>query len=285
MIEKFIREIQLRLEALDDRIMIIILIVVIILLGYLDYLSGFELSFSLFYLFPVTLAAWFVNRKNAFYLSIVCTIVWYVSNAFAGQTYTQPAIGYWNAAVRLGFFIITASLLSRMKVSLDHEKELSHTDPNTGLLNSRAFYQLMEIELQRARRYDRPYTVAYLDIDQFKQINDHFGHMVGDAVLRVVSNTLREHLRQTDLLARLGGDEFVILLPETDSEAARVTVTKIHQALLKAMKSQKWKVTFSIGVITYYKYSLPVDTMIKKVDELMYSVKVGGKNDIRFAIE
>ena len=184
----------------------------------------------------------------------------------------------------MGFFLITASLLSRMKEAMDREKELSRTDPNTGLLNSRAFYQLAEVELQRARRYERPYTLAYLDIDQFKQINDRFGHLVGDMVLKVVAGTLLANLRQTDLLARLGGDEFAILLPETDNEAARVTVTKIQQALLKAMKSHKWKVTFSIGAITYHKYSLPIDTMIKNVDELMYSVKDSGKNDIRFTV-
>jgi diguanylate cyclase (GGDEF)-like protein len=282
--EKIILEIQRRLETLDDRIVILILVILIFLLGYLDYLSGFEFSFSLFYLFPVTLAAWLVNRKSAIYLSIICTIVWYTSNLFAGQTYTQPVIGYWNAAVRLGFFLVTASLLSRMKESLDREKELSRTDSNTGLLNSRAFYQLAEVELQRARRYERPYTVAYLDIDHFKQLNDHFGHLIGDMVLRVVAGTLRAHLRQTDLIARLGGDEFVVLLPETDNEAARVAVTKIHRELLKAMRSHKWKVTFSIGAITYHKYTLPIDTMIKKVDELMYSVKDSGKNDVRFAI-
>jgi diguanylate cyclase (GGDEF)-like protein len=282
--KKLMREIQRRLEALDDRILILVLVVLITLLGYLDYLSGFEFSFSLFYLFPVTAAAWFVNRKSAVYLSVVSTIVWYISNLFAGQTYTQPVIGYWNAAVRLGFFLITASLLSQMKEALDREKELSRTDPNTGLLNSRAFYQLAEVELQRARRYERPYTLAYLDIDRFKQINDRFGHLVGDMVLKVIAGTLLANLRRTDLIARLGGDEFAILLPETDNEAARITVTKIQQVLLQAMKSHKWKVTFSIGAITYHKYSLRIDTMIKNVDELMYSVKDSGKNDIRFTL-
>ena len=282
--EKLTREIQRHLEALDCRIFVFALIVLIILLGYFDYLTGFELSFSLFYLFPVTLAAWFVNRKSAIYLSLFSMMIWYISNTLAGQTYTQPVIGYWNAVVRLGFFLITTFLLARMKESLEHERELSRTDPNTGLLNSRAFYQLAEVELQRARRYERPYTVAYLDIDQFKQTNDRYGHLVGDMVLRVVASTLRTHLRQTDLLARLGGDEFVILLPETDNESARAAITKIQQALLKAMISHRWKVTFSIGAITYHKYTLTIETMIKKVDELMYMVKDNGKNDIRFAI-
>jgi len=225
-----------------------------------------------------------VNRKSAIYLSLFSMMIWYISNTLAGQTYTQPVIGYWNAVVRLGFFLITTFLLARMKESLEHERELSRTDPNTGLLNSRAFYQLAEVELQRARRYERPYTVAYLDIDQFKQTNDRYGHLVGDMVLRVVASTLRTHLRQTDLLARLGGDEFVILLPETDNESARAAITKIQQALLKAMISHRWKVTFSIGAITYHKYTLTIETMIKKVDELMYMVKDNGKNDIRFAI-
>jgi diguanylate cyclase (GGDEF)-like protein len=282
--ENFLRKIQHSLEVLDDRILLALLVVMIAFLGYLDYISGFEFSFSLFYLFPVTAAAWFVNRKSAIYLSFVSTVVWYISNLLAGQTYTQPVIGYWNAAVRLGFFIITALLLSRMKESLDREKELSRTDSITGLFNSRAFYQLADAELRRVKRYAHPYTLAYLDIDQFKNINDRFGHLVGDSVLKVIAGTLLENLRQTDLVARLGGDEFAILLPETDNEAARVTITKVQQVLNKAMTSHNWKTTFSIGVVTYHKYSLPIDAMIQKVDALMYKAKESGRNDIRFAV-
>ncbi len=282
--EKFLWKVQHTLEELDDRILLVLLVGLSILLGYLDYLSGFEFSFSLFYLFPVMVAAWFVNQKSAVYLSFFSTIVWYTSNLFAGQTYSQPVIGYWNAAVRLGFFLITTFLLSRMKDALERQKELSRTDPITGLLNSRAFYQLAEVELQRANRYAHPYTLAYLDIDQFKQINDRFGHLTGDLILKMMAGALLKNLRQTDLIARLGGDEFAILLPEADETAARAAAHKIQRALNSEMKSHRWKVTFSMGVITYHKSTLPIDTMIKRVDALMYSVKDSGRNDIRFAI-
>ena len=126
-------------------------------------------------------------------------------------------------------------------------------------------------------------TVAYIDLDNFKQINDQFGHAAGDVLLRVVAETLQTNLRRTDIIARMGGDEFVVLLPETNEESARIAIAKVRDSLLGIMAQNKWAVTFSIGAITFFSFAANPDELIRKVDELMYSVKVGGKNNIRFA--
>jgi diguanylate cyclase (GGDEF)-like protein len=137
----------------------------------------------------------------------------------------------------------------------------------------------------RAKRYDRPFTLAYIDLDNFKQINDKFGHSVGDEVLKLVAATIQSNLRQTDIIARLGGDEFAIFLPESNTESAKNSINKIRSLLLKSMEENKWEVTFSIGVITFHEFSYTLDEVIQKADNLMYSVKINGKNNIKVAIE
>src|SRR5207237_3552929 len=129
------------------------------------------------------------------------------------------------------------------------------------------------IESERARRLSRPLTLAYIDLDNFKQVNDRLGHAAGDAVLVQVVRTVCDELRGSDLLARLGGDEFGLLLPETGPEGAAALLTRIHEVLSDEMAGQGLPVTFSVGAITFHRPLLDVDQMIQRVDGLMYRAK------------
>jgi diguanylate cyclase (GGDEF)-like protein len=280
--DKTIKAVTGWLEALDRRIFCGCLLVIVAILGYLDYLSGFEFAFSLFYVFPVALAAWFIGRNSGLVLSGISAIAWFVSNDMAGQTYSKISIGYWNTFIRLCFFIIITLLIASMKKALERERELSRTDSLTGLMNSRAFYQQAGAELQRAKRYKRPFTMAYIDIDGFKQVNDQEGHLTGDQVLRIVADTLRTRLRSTDYIARMGGDEFVALLPETEYTSGSVVISKLQASLLKAMDRHQWKITFSIGAVTFFNYKGSLKDAIQQADRLMYTAKAEGLNRIRF---
>jgi len=257
----------------------------VLLLGTADYLSGFEFSFSLFYLVPVAITAWYINRNCAFIIAGLSSIVWHFSNSLAGQLYSNPAIGLWNAFVRLAYFGIISLLLVYLKKSIQRERDLSSLDFLTGITNSRAFYSHANLEIARAKRYGHPFTVAYIDLDNFKQINDKFGHTVGDLVLKIVAGTIQTNLRQTDIVARLGGDEFAIFLPESDPDSATISINKVRSLLINSMKENNWEVTFSIGVITFREFSFSIDEMIRKADELMYSVKGNGKDNTKFAVE
>jgi diguanylate cyclase (GGDEF)-like protein len=284
-IEEFFRRIVQRIESLNKWALFAGCLGLVLLLGTADYLSGFEFSFSLFYLVPVSITAWYVNRNSALFLAAVSALIWYFSNDLAGQTYTYPAIGYWNTSVRFGFFGITSLLLVYLKKSIQSEHELSRTDFLTGITNSRAFYDLASLELLRTKRYDRPFTLAYFDLDNFKQINDSLGHSVGDEVLKQVAETIQTNLRQTDIVARLGGDEFAVILPESDAISAEISLNKLRSLLLNRMKENSWDVTFSIGAIPFQEFSFSIDEIIRKADDLMYSVKNNGKNNIKFAVE
>jgi diguanylate cyclase (GGDEF)-like protein len=255
----------------------------ILLVGLLDYLTGYELSFSLFYLTPIVLTTWFISRIVGIAISICSALVWLVANIASGHAYSHGAIHYWNTGIRLTFFIIVTLLLSALRNTLSREQDLARIDYTTGALNARYFLDLMQWEINRVGRYKHPFTIAYIDLDNFKTINDHFGHARGDEVLRMVAENIRACLRKTDIFARLGGDEFALLLPETGQEAARAAVSKIQRGLLDKMQKNDWPLTFSIGVLICNDGSESAEDLIKKADDLMYSVKRKGKNGISYS--
>lgn len=252
----------------------------VLLLGTIDYLGG-DLSFLIFYLVPVSMVTWFVGRKAGFFISTVSAVIWMISDVTGVSSYQHPVISYWNAIVKVGFFFVFTYILAALKEVYDQEKTRSRTDYLTGIANRRFFFEQAEIELKRARRYNHPLTVVYIDVDDFKRVNDRFGHDVGDAVLCVAAGTVNDHLRLIDVVARLGGDEFAILLPETGYDASRRVIDKLQEGLRGRMQKEGWPITFSIGAVSYVKAPESIDEMLKRADSLMYSVKKNSKNTIR----
>lgn len=253
----------------------------VLLIGFIDYLTGPEISLSLLYLFPVILVAWFEVRWQGILISVIAALTWLAADSIGGHSYSHPAIPYWNATVRLGFFIIVTLLSSRLRRVLDREHRLSKVDFLTGVANGRSFFQFADLEIKRSRRYKHPFSVVYIDLDSFKDINDSFGHLVGDALLRSVAETIQNSLRVTDFVARLGGDEFVILLPETGPEQSKTAISKTLSELSTIMQNNNWPITFSTGMVTFLKPPQSVDEMIKRADDLMYVAKRSGKGAIK----
>jgi len=163
-------------------------------------------------------------------------------------------------------------------------KELSRKDSKTGALNDRAFREVLGYEIKRSRRNLTPMTVVSLDLDGFKLLNDTLGHPIGDLVLKVVVWTMQSTLREVDSIARPGGDEFALLLPETSAEKAHVVLDKLREALKDAMKTYKWEITFSIGVVTFKTPLATPDYMIEVADKRMYAVKKTGKNRVSYLV-
>jgi diguanylate cyclase (GGDEF)-like protein len=256
----------------------------ILVVGILDLLTGYEISISLFYLLPISLVTWFAKKRIGVAASILSAIVWLAAEIANQPNYSHPAVYFWNTIIRFGFFITVTLLLSALKNALEHEKNLSRTDQMTGATSASFFYDLLQLEMDRFQRYQHPFTVAYLDLDNFKSVNDQFGHNTGDIVLRTVVSHAQKELRKTDIVARLGGDEFVILFPETDPETARIVISKILQGLLLEMIKGDWPVTFSIGAITFYAIPDTTNHLIKMVDDLMYKVKSTGKNAVNYSV-
>jgi diguanylate cyclase (GGDEF)-like protein/PAS domain S-box-containing protein len=168
----------------------------------------------------------------------------------------------------------------KLQAALESEKNLSRVDFLTGIPNRRMFHQALTLEGKRSRRYGRPLTLVYTDVDNFKQLNDHYGHATGDELLKTIGTTLETSVRSTDMAARLGGDEFAVLLPETDEASAGVIVAKLRQNLNTAIAHKGWPVTFSFGVVTFPVALDSMEDMIKLADEFMYEAKRGGKSAV-----
>jgi diguanylate cyclase (GGDEF)-like protein len=182
----------------------------------------------------------------------------------------------------MGYFIIIVTTLTELKKALEQERVLSRTDGLTGLLNSRSFMEIFERRLLEFRQKRDPLTLSYIDLDNFKQVNDRFGHDVGDKVLKIVAHLVNRQMEVQDIFARMGGDEFCILMPGRDRKNIEKLLNHIRQKLRLQMRKNKWPVTFSIGlVICRKRYPEPRD-IIKIADALMYSVKRSGKDGFLF---
>lgn len=252
------------------------------LIALLDYLAGSALSLSLFYLAPVSLTAWLLGRGPSALMILLAASLATLADVTATSEPLHPATPYWNLLMHIGISWAFVYLLLRLKRDLAQEAALSRTDALTGLANPRAFYETAERELERMRRYGGVTTVVYLDLDNFKLVNDRFGHRVGDELLRSVAQIMGTTLRKTDTAARLGGDEFALLLPHTDAQQGRAAIAKLRERLLAAMRKRQWPVTFSIGVLSFATPPETVAQLLSRVDALMYRVKRSSKDAVSY---
>jgi len=167
------------------------------------------------------------------------------------------------------------------------ERELEHqakTDFLTEAPNRRHFLDLADLELARARRYGRPFSVLMLDLDLFKNVNDRYGHRVGDLTLQKVVEVCRQILREVDIVGRLGGEEFGILLPETDTDQAMQVAERVRQAVASASvplpEGGAIGITTSIGVATYGEADPDVEGVLIRADRALYEAKRAGRDRV-----
>ncbi len=166
--------------------------------------------------------------------------------------------------------------------------QLSMTDELTKLYNRRHFYEVLEIEMDRSRRFNRPLSLIILDIDRFKEVNDKFGHKSGDSVLKSLARTMTLNLRKTDALFRYGGDEFAVILPETGCSKAKDVIERLRLKWLHMPKTDlvlENPLGFSAGIAEFPKNAETVDSLMFLVDAALYNAKQHGGNNSRLIFE
>jgi diguanylate cyclase len=179
---------------------------------------------------------------------------------------------------------VNLRLLFQLDITEEHLRKQSIRDELTGAANRRHFILETQLELERAKRYNSSFSIAFMDIDDFKAINDTYGHLAGDKVLEHLAQVGMQNVRLTDTFARYAGDEFVILMPETVSEHAQECVERIRSLIAgQAVQynGQTIYYTISAGVITIDSHLLELETILIQVDRALYSAKLQGKNQVQ----
>ena len=249
-----------------------------------DLATGFELSLSSLYLVPVALITLGFGMRAGMSMALLAYGSWIGVNSAGALERSVTAYVFWEGGIRFataGAFVI---LIDKLKRTMEREMRRSRRDPLTRLPNRRAFFEALDDALKRARRYRRSISIAYIDLDNFKQLNDTQGHHAGDRALRAVAATMLHHVRQVDVPARLGGDEFAVAYIETSAAAGLKAVNLLRDRLTEVSERHDWGVTFSIGLASFETVPDSVEAMIDAADHLMYEVKQHGKGSIRHQV-
>ena len=248
--------------------------------GVLDSFTGFEVRLAVLYYVPVALLAWRFPRRGFVWAAVVATGTWVGANLLGPAAPDSLSLWLWNTIAMLVPFLFVGLVLAQLRSRFDELLVMAVRDPLTGLLNRRGFEHALEREHTRARLLTRPLTLVYLDVDDFKAVNDALGHAAGDELLKLVADVLRHCTTGMDALGRLGGDEFAMLLPELPAQRAAAIAEAVLTGACKTSEDWGRAVTLSVGAATFDPVPARPEAVIRAADELMYEAKRNGKGRV-----
>lgn len=251
------------------------------LLGFIRTSIEAEYAFASLAIIPVLLVTWAGGFLQGVIASMLAVEMWLLAGLLPQEELNAAWIPLANGVTRLATYVLVAYLTAQVRTLLARETELATRDALTGLLNRRAFFQAGEQEIERSRRHGHRLAIVFLDLDNFKRLNDTRGHSDGDRALKAVAKALTATLRTGDRVARLGGDEFAILIPETDDVEASDAGQRIADAVAAAL-TDFHPVSASIGVVGFRDATEDFHAMLNAADALMYEIKQQGKSAFRF---
>ena len=255
-------------------------LVALFVLGIFRVWTNAEYALASIVIIPIVLVAWEGGFRQGTVAAVLAASMWIVSDLHTEEGSNVVGVAILNGVVRLLTYCFVAYLVARVRTLLRRESELAMRDPLTGLMNRRAFLEAGAAESSRSQRYGHSVAVIFLDLDNFKTLNDSQGHDAGDAALKAVAVEVKRVLRLTDSAARLGGDEFAFILPQVDKGSANDAGRKVAAALAVALAPFP-PVTASIGIAWFEQANGPFSEMLKEADSLMYVMKQEGKSGIR----
>jgi diguanylate cyclase (GGDEF)-like protein len=252
-------------------------VVLVALIAVADWATGPELSFSVLYLGAVVTVTWLGTRRHGMLVAVLAGVESLLAAVIADGTIAVATL--WNASTQLLVLLLAATAIGSLRHAVVEQRRMAMVDPLTGSMNRRAFQLVAERERLRAGRDGSPLTLAYFDLDHFKQINDQLGHAAGDRILEKFTAAAEDTIRGTDLLARIGGDEFVLLLPDTDAREAMVVIDRVRK-ILNDEETLGHPMTSSVGIASYRFPPSSVDAMLAGADELLYQAKDRGGDTV-----
>jgi len=178
--------------------------------------------------------------------------------------------------------LMSSPLLIEQQVFRQTE-QLAMIDGLTGVFNRRYMDTMLKKELNRCERYTKEFSICLIDIDNFKKLNDSYGHQAGDAILVEIAASIRDSVREEDVVCRYGGEEFLVILPETNIYGARVLANRIRQYSSESALLVQYEVTFSAGIASYPHNGLTVESLVGAADLALYQAKYNGKDRVEEA--
>lgn len=269
-------------QSLERPAVLLLGVLGVVAVGAVDYATGGELLLYILYFVPVSFVSWRLGKRPGIAIAVLSAATSLFSGSLTGTDRAGLLAFVWNGCVHLVGFLVVALLVAERHETLDRERDLARTDALTGLANGTAFRERATLEVARTRRWRRPLTLAYVDLDDFKAVNAELGPAVGDEVLRTVAVALRSAIRSTDLAARIEGDKFTLLFPETDKSGAKVVLESVLGRLHQDLTRAGWPVTASIGSVTTIEATSP-ESLLRQADQVLYEVKKTGKAAVRAA--
>ncbi|QGX38897.1 GGDEF domain-containing protein [Permianibacter aggregans] len=243
-----------------------------------DTLTGFEYTFSLFYLLPIILSALLGRPILAYGTAIIAAGAWTASELLSGKIYAHHLVLLWNVLVREGFLLAFTFLLVWLVKSLRMLRVLSNFDSLTNLPNRRYFIEQADAMLALINRQHGVGCLAYIDLDNFKQINDSLGHQAGDEVLKLAAIAIRCSIRPYDIAGRLGGDEFAIFMAHVDPSVSDAALGKVRQVFERQMCAMQLPVQMSIGIDYIDNPDRKLAELLAAADARMYATKRAHKD-------
>jgi diguanylate cyclase (GGDEF)-like protein len=236
-----------------------------------------------FLIIPVIGVGWFARSRRYGYLVAAVAAADSAVLAMHAETQASWHTAIITGAVRFGLYLVILALLGMMRSERAGHQRAATTDRKTGAVNAHAFNERAQTAVEHAQRHGSELSLAYIDVDDFKEINDLLGHAEGDRVLFEASHMMRSTVRESDTVGRVGGDEFAILMPETSAKSARVVIERVHGQLARVRTCAGRPVPFSIGLVTFDRPPATLGELIDAGDDLMYRAKRAGKDRIEQA--
>ena len=221
----------------------------------------------LVYFLYITISCLFTSGLNIIHAEYMLKIP-LTPQAFIAPVFAGTLFGY---------------LLARIKLLHQQMSLMAYTDPLTNIYNRLHFGNFLDSEIDRVKRYGGTFSIIFFDLDRFKNINDEYGHLVGDEVLKEMAEVIQNANRRADIFARYGGEEFIILSPATDINGAQQHAERLRRDIEKHRFGEVNKLTCSFGVTEYNPDSDDVPALFKRVDSALYNAKKMGRNRVEIS--
>lgn len=249
-------------------------------LGLLDGLSSPHVGFALFYALVIVAVTFNGGWVAGAIVAILAAGTGLISRLLYASTDVSPLAALWNLGNEVSVFVVLVLMTHQLRGMLDKLAAQSRTDLLTGALNTRGVLEAFERERSRARRNVSPLSLAFIDLDDMKRVNDELGHAEGDEMLRILSSSVMASIREFDVFGRVGGDEFALILPDTDEQKALLAIQRLRSVINRRTHARRPYISVSVGVVTFRRDPPAAGDALQAADALMYVAKRAGGNRV-----